>query len=166
MRHIADAGGRFATVMPRSRQEDALFRKWIQTNSPAWELVWDRPNAREADGPRDLWYVYKPELPSAELYGIVWVWSTLLSLNQTHRRQKHLAAATEQLTGLNRRLASARARLRGATQIDLQVAQILRALQRGPLPDCIARGARGAHLPAGSPRPTGSDLSTKSMCGM
>jgi len=125
MRHIADAGGRFVTVMPRSRQEDAQFRKWVQTNSPAWELVWDRPNARDADGPRDLWYVFKPELASAELYGIVWVWSTLLSLHQTHRRQKHLAAATEQLTELKRRLAGARARLRGAAQIDLQVAQIL-----------------------------------------
>jgi len=125
MAHIASAGGRFVTVMPRSRQEDAQFRKWIQTHLPAWELVWDRPNAREADGPRDLWYVYKPELPSAELYGIVWVWSTLLTLHQNHRRQKHLAAAIEQLTELKRRLASARARLRGAAQIDQQVAQIL-----------------------------------------
>ena len=125
MDHIARAGGRFVTVMPRSRQEDAQFRKWIQTNSAAWELVWDRPNARQADGPRDLWYVLRPELPSAELYPIIWVWSTLLSLHQTHRRHKHLAAATEQLTDLKRRLGAARARLRGAAQIDLQVALIL-----------------------------------------
>ena len=125
MDHITRAGGRFVTVMPRSRQEDAQFRKWIQTNSPAWELVWDRPNARQADAPRDLWYVFRPELPSAELYPIIWVWSTLLTLHQTHRRQKHLAAAIEQLTVLKRRLAAARARLRGAAQIDLQVALIL-----------------------------------------
>lgn len=125
MQHIARAGGRFVTVMPRSRQEDAQFRKWIQTGSPSWELVWDRPNAREADGARDLWSVFQPELPSAELYTIVWVWSTLLSLHQTHRRQKHLAAAIEHLGDLKRRLGAARARLRGAAQIDLQVAQIL-----------------------------------------
>jgi transposase len=125
MAHIARAGGRFVTVMPRSRQEDAQFRKWIQTASPAWELVWDRPNARCADGPRDQWYVFKPELPSAELYAITWVWSTLLSLHQTHRRQKRLAAAIERLTELKRRLAAVRARLRGAAQIDFQVAQIL-----------------------------------------
>ena len=125
MDHITRAGGRFVTVMPRSRQEDAQFRKWIQTNSPVWELVWDRPNARDADAPRDLWYVLRPELPSAELFTIVWVWSTLLTLHQTHRRQKHLAAAIEQLTDLKRRLAAARARLRGAAQIDLQVALIL-----------------------------------------
>jgi transposase len=53
------------------------------------------------------------------------VWSTLLTLHQTYRRQKRLAAATEQLTELKRRLGAARARLRGAAQIDLQVAQIL-----------------------------------------
>ena len=125
MEHITRAGGRFVTVMPRTRQEDAQFRKWIQTNSPQWELVWDRPNARDADGPRDLWYVFKPELASAELYTIVWVWSTLLSLHQTHRRQRRLAAAIERLAALKARLAAARARLRGAAQIDLQVAQIL-----------------------------------------
>ena len=125
MEHIARAGGRFVTVMPRSRQEDAQFRKWIQTASPAWELVWDRPNARCADGPCDRWYVFRPELASAELYAITWVWSTLLSLHQTQRRQKHLAAAIERLSDLKRRLAAARARLRGAAQIDLQVAQIL-----------------------------------------
>lgn len=125
MQHIDRFGGRFVTVLPRSRQEDGQFRKWIQTNTPAWELVWDRPNARDANAPRDLWYVFKPELPSAELFNIVWVHSTLLTMHQTHRRQKHLAAAIEQLTDLKRRLAAARARLRGAAQIDLQVAQIL-----------------------------------------
>jgi transposase len=125
MEHIARAGGRFVTVMPRSRQEDAQFRKWIQSEQPAWELVWDRPNARCADGPCDRWYVFRPELASAELYAITWVWSTLLSLHQTQRRQKHLAAAIERLSDLKRRLAAARARLRGAAQIDLQVAQIL-----------------------------------------
>ncbi len=55
MQHIHAAGGRFVTVMPRSRQEDARFRKWIQTHNPDWELVWDRPNARHSDGPRDRW---------------------------------------------------------------------------------------------------------------
>ncbi len=46
MAHIHAAGGRFVTVLPRSRFEDAQFRKWIQTNTPEWEMVWDRPNPR------------------------------------------------------------------------------------------------------------------------
>ena len=125
MRHIHAAGGRFVTVMPRSRQEDARFRKWLQTHDPAWELVWERPNARHADGPRDCWYVYRQPLPSMEVWPITWVWSTLLTLHQRARRDRRLAGATEALEQLHRRLAGARARLRGAAEIDRRVAEIL-----------------------------------------
>lgn len=125
MQHIHRAGGRLVTVMPRSRKEDEQFRKWMQSHTPAWELVWDRPNPRYSEGPRDCWYVHKAELPSAELWTIVWVWSTLLTLHQQARRQRNLAAAIEALTGLRQRLGRARARLRGAAQIDLRLAMIL-----------------------------------------
>lgn len=125
MAHIHAAGGRFVTVLPRSRLEDAEFRQWIQTHTPAWERVWDRPHPRHRDGPRDRWYVCPAELPSAEVWSVTWVFSTLLKLHQESRRRHHLAAATQQLTALHERLLGARARLRGATQIDLRVAEIL-----------------------------------------
>lgn len=125
MQHIDTAGGRFVTVMPRSRQEDARFRKWIQTHTPDWELVWERPNARHADGPQDCWWVYRPPLSSMEGWPITWVWSTLLTLHQRAARDRRIAAATEQLDQLHRRLAGARARLRGAAEIDRRVAEIL-----------------------------------------
>ncbi len=129
MAHIHAAGGRFVTVLPRSRLEDAEFRKWIQTNTPQWEVVWDRPNPRYAEGPRDVWFVHKPALPSAEVWTVVWVYSALLKLRQEARRRRNIAAATEQLAALHARLVSARARLRGAAQIDLRVAEILERYQ-------------------------------------
>ena len=95
MQHIHAAGGRFVTVMPRSRQEDARFRKWIQTHTPDWELVWDRPNARHSDGPRDRWCVFRQQLPSMEVWPITWVWSTLLTLHQRAARDRRLAGAAE-----------------------------------------------------------------------
>ncbi|MDQ3773592.1 MAG: hypothetical protein M3461_04050 [Pseudomonadota bacterium] len=61
--------------------------------------------------------IHKAELPSAELWTIVWVWSTLLTLHQQARRQKNIAAAIEALSGLRQRLGLARARLRAAAQI-------------------------------------------------
>jgi hypothetical protein len=125
MDHIARHGGRFVTVMPRSRKEDSHFRHWIQTNTPQWEPVWDRPNPRNADGPRDLWYVHTPEIPSAELYPIHWVWSTLLTLKHGISRRERVAAAVDRLADIKRRLGAARARLRGATQIDFEVQEIL-----------------------------------------
>jgi transposase len=125
MDYIHRAGGRFVTVMPRSRQEDGQFRKWIQTATPDWELAWDRPNPRRREGPRDRWYVFRPAVPSIEVWPITWVWSTLLTLHQGARRQRQIAAAGEQLEALHQRLAKARARLRGAAEIDLRVAEIL-----------------------------------------
>jgi transposase len=125
MDHIDRAGGRFVTVMPRSRLEDSQFRQAIQTRTPEWTLVWDRPNPRYDDGPRDVWYVHRASLPSMEGWSIVWVWSTVLTLRQHARRVRNLAAAEEQLQQLRQRLASAKTRLRGATEIDLQVKLIL-----------------------------------------
>ncbi|MBC7942120.1 MAG: IS1634 family transposase, partial [Chitinophagaceae bacterium] len=125
MDHIDRAGGRFVTVMPRNRREDAEFRKWIQTHTPEWESVWDRDNPRRSEGPRDCWYVYRAPLLSAEVCVVVWVWSTLLTLRQEARRRSDIAAATAQLVQLRERLAGAKARLRGAAQIDLKVTSIL-----------------------------------------
>ena len=123
--HIDAAGGRFVTVLPRTRQEDGEFRHWIQTHTAPWELVWDRPNPRACDGPRDCWYVCQAALPSAESWPVVWVFSALGKLRQESRRRRNLAAAIEQLTALRSQLLKARARLRGAAQIDSQVAAIL-----------------------------------------
>jgi transposase len=123
--YIHRAGGRFVTVMPRSRQEDGHFRKWVQTQTPEWEPVWDRPHPRYHDGPRDRWSVYRDPLGSREGWSLVWVWSTLLTLHQQNRRHRNLAAATEALTSLRQRVLSARARLRGAARIDLAVEEIL-----------------------------------------
>lgn len=131
MDYINRAGGRLVTVLPRTRFEDGHFRKWIQTNTPAWELVWDRPNPRHGDGPRDRWSVFRAELPSGEAWPVVWVWSTLLTLRHHSRRNRNIAAAVEQLTELHTRLAGAKARLRGAAQIDEQVALILERGQVG-----------------------------------
>lgn len=129
--HIERAGGRFVTVLPRSRLEDAEFRKWLQTHTPPWELLWDRPNPRVRYGPRDRWYIYRAPLPSAEGWPVVWVFSTLLKLRQESRRRRNIAAATEAIEALRARLLKARARLRGAAQIDLKVAQILQRYHVG-----------------------------------
>jgi transposase len=122
---IDRAGGRFVTVMPRSRREDKLFRKWLQTDTPSWELVWDRPSLRRPDGPRDVWCVYRDPIGSAEGFAIIWVWSTLLTLRQQTRRHRNIATAIEALTALRRRILGPRSRVRGGPRIDLEVELIL-----------------------------------------
>lgn len=125
MDYIDRAGGRLVTVLPRNRLEDQEFRQWIQTHTPEWTCVWDRPNPRYSDGPRDRWSVYRAPLPSAEAWSVVWVWSALLTLRQEARRRRNIAAASDALLHLRQRIAGAKTRLRGAAEIDFQVKTIL-----------------------------------------
>lgn len=128
MDHIQRAGGRFVTVLPRTRSEDKEFRKWLQSHTPAWQLVWNRPHPRRKDGPRDRWYVHLSELPSAETWPIVWVWSTLLTQYHEENRRRRISAAVAALSALHERLIAPRprGRRRGAQQIDARVASILK----------------------------------------
>jgi transposase len=124
MDHIDRHHGRFVTVIPRSRTEDAEFRKWIQTNQPQWEKVWDRPNPRRKGGPRDRWYVFVAPLPSREAWPVIWVYSTLLALHQEQSRRNRLAAATDELTDLKERLKNPRNRIRKASEVDERIETI------------------------------------------
>ncbi len=122
---IARAGGRFVTVLPRSRQEDRQFRKRIQTVTPPWELAWDRPDPKGRGGARDQWLVYRDPIGSMEAWPIVWVWSKLLTGHQRASRQRRIDAALEALTALRDRILSPRTRIRAPSRIDLEVEKIL-----------------------------------------
>src|SRR5665213_861793 len=123
--YIDHAGGRFVTVLPRTRREDKHFRKLMQTETPTWEVVWDRPYVRRPDGPRDIWSVYRDPLGTAEGFTLIWVWSTLLTLRQQERRHRNIALATQALTALRHRILGPRSRVRGGARIDLEVELIL-----------------------------------------
>jgi transposase len=124
--HIDNRGGRFVCVMPRSRQEDKQFRKWLQTNQPNWERVVDRRNRRRKTGPRDRWYVFKAEVPSIENWNIIWVYSELLKLRQGSSRQTRLTKAMQQLSTLNDKLQGPRPRTRARQELQERVEKILR----------------------------------------
>jgi transposase len=123
--YIDRAGGRFVTVLPRSRREDKQFRKWIQTGVPTWEVVWDRPYVRRPDGPRDIWSVYRDPLGTAEGFTLTWVHSNLLTLRQQERRHRNIGVATAALTALRERIIGPRSRVRGGARIDLEIELIL-----------------------------------------
>jgi transposase len=125
MDHIDKAGGRFVTVLPRSRLEDSEFRSWIQKNEPAWELAWDRPNPRRRYGPRDRWWVFRFPIPSKEGWPVIWVYSSLLALRQEEFRREHIARAVEELSELKEKLRSRRTRIRSAYEVDSRVQEIL-----------------------------------------
>ena len=123
--HIDRRRGRFVTVLPRSRHEDAEFRQWIQTNEPDWGIVWDRPNPRRKYGPRDIWQVFRYPLPSREGWPVIWVWSSLLTLHQQQSRRERMAAAVQDLVTLKQRLEGKRPRLRTREEVEGKIYKIL-----------------------------------------
>ena len=91
MRHIDSAGGRFVTVLPRSRGEDKWFRDWIQTNQPAWTEASRLPGQRIGDLDR-VWSTFPSPLPSAEGYRIIWVHSAVKAARDEHARRGRIEA--------------------------------------------------------------------------
>lgn len=124
MDHIASKGGRFLTVMPRTRSEDGDFRTWIVSHVPSWEEV-DRQPARRKDEPDSVWWAFPWPQPSAEGYRICWLRSSQKIAFDAARRMDRLRRAQQALDKLAERLASPRSRFREMTAVEQAAAAIL-----------------------------------------
>ena len=125
MNHIDRHRGRFLTVLPRTRLEDREFREWIQRHEPPWQVVRDEQNARRKDGPRDRWRAFRHHLPSKEGWPVIWLWSSLLALQQEQSRRERIAKAQEQLEELQAQLTGSKARRRSHEDVQQRVAAIV-----------------------------------------
>ena len=109
MAHIAGHDGRFVTVLPRTRKEDAFFRSWIQDHAPTWTEATRRPSRRpgEAD---NVWRTTPSPVPSAEGYRIVWVHSSLEAALDADSRQSRIQRTVAALSDLAARVSSPKSR--------------------------------------------------------
>jgi transposase len=117
MDHIAGNGGRFVTVLPRSRKEDSEFRDWIWHNEPDWAEAHRRPGPRigEAD---QTWHTTPARSPSAEGYRIIWVRSSAKIDRDAEARRARIAKGIAVLDDLNQRLASPKTRIRTVVAVE------------------------------------------------
>jgi transposase len=122
MAHIAGHGGRFVTVLPRTRKEDAFFRSWIQDHSPTWAEAARRPSRRpgEAD---NLWRTTPSPVPSAEGHRIVWVHSSLEAALDADSRQSRIQRAVSALSDLAARVSSPKSRWHTRTAVEAAAAR-------------------------------------------
>jgi transposase len=100
MGHIAGRGGRFLTVLPRTRAEDGWFRGYLQEQVPAWREVRRESNPRRQGGP-DIVYdgVESPQL-TAEGYRVLWYRSSQKRDEDCAQRQARMERARAWLEGL------------------------------------------------------------------
>ena len=129
MDHIASLKGRFLTVLPRTRSEDADFRAWVQDHRPEWVLVKNRETTLE--GIPDAYFMCEAPWPSAEGYRVVWVLSSTKRHHDAESRRARLRRATEGLESLTERLSGPKARIRTKAGAD-QAAQAILAETHTP----------------------------------
>lgn len=123
--HIAKQGGRFITVLPRNRREDRWFRHFVQVHDPPWEEAIRRANPRRCQGPEDVWKVVEAELPSREGYRIIWVWNSLMALQDAASRQARMEKAWAGIEQLQGKLTGPRCRYRSREKVAEAAHQVI-----------------------------------------
>jgi transposase len=117
MDHIDRLGGRFVSVLPASRAEDARFRDWIVDHHPEWTEAARRPGRRQ-DAPEQVWHTTPAPGPSAEGYRLTWVRSSSKVDYDAHARAERIARGIAALDELNQRLASPKTRMKTTVAVE------------------------------------------------
>jgi len=111
MEHIDASGGRFVTVLPRSRREDGWFRDWVTRNTPAFEEAVVVAPRRRREVP-DVLSTFESPLGSGEGYRIIWVHSTGKKAGDATARAARIERSERELSELVSRLAGPKCRLK------------------------------------------------------
>jgi transposase len=103
---IAQGQGRFLTVMPRTRAEDAWFRDWLQGQALSWREVHREANPRQRHGPALAYHGVESPRRSSEGYRVLWYRSSQKEGQDRQARREKLQrawASLEQLRASGRR---------------------------------------------------------------
>src|SRR5215831_15568995 len=90
MGHIAGRGGRFLTVLPRTRAEDGWFRGYLQDQTPAWREVHREPNPRRRAGTDIVYDGVEAPQRTVEGYRVLWYRSSQKRDEDCAHRQERM----------------------------------------------------------------------------
>lgn len=125
LNHIHQSDGRFITVLPQSRKEDSLFRKWLLTHNPHWQEIARYPHPRRKDGPPDIIRAMESPIPDADGYRLIWFYSTHKRQRDAKSRQDRIIRALKELDKLKAKLEGPRSRYRTFKGVELAAEMIL-----------------------------------------
>ena len=96
MDHIASNGGRFLTILPKSRKEDETGRAWIASGRVDWVEISRCSGKRKDDPDRVYWAAPAPSC-STEGHRIVWFRSSVKRVNDALSRNDRIEKARADL---------------------------------------------------------------------
>ena len=127
MNEIARQGGRFITVLPATRKEDAEFRRRLREKpeTVCWRELYRLTH--EDGSPRDVFRFCTPEQVSKEGYRLLWFHSRGKQESDAATRARRLQRAIRELMDLRVRLSGPRTRFREQEKVAAAVDAILDA---------------------------------------
>jgi transposase len=124
MAHVHQHGGRFLSVLPRTRGEDAAFRAAVARGQVAWRHIHDK---RDVDGTLvDRFSIHEPPTQTAEGYRLIWYHSARKAELDAAVRLKRIERAVGRLGELRQKLVSPRTRYRTKAKVADAAETILR----------------------------------------
>jgi hypothetical protein len=121
--HVHQHGGRFVTLIPRSRSEDGAFRAALA------QVQWRRIHEKRDDKGEivDRFSVSETPVLSAEGYRLVWYHSTRKAENDVAARVRQVDRALRELAELQQKLKGPRPRYHEQAKVAAAVEAILEA---------------------------------------
>src|SRR3954469_621453 len=130
--HIATRGGRFVTVLPRGRIEDAAFRHRLRTAPSALPSTLLYATADERGHVVDELFACGDDHVHSEGYRLLWYRSTRKAEQDESRRARSIQRAAEALGDLRQRLRGPRTRFRERSKVEQAVAELLAEAEVSP----------------------------------
>jgi len=126
LRRLAGIGGRFVSVMPRTRKEDRSFRQCVRQQQVQWVHLLSRINNRRPDSKIDRYYLAQGPYQAAG-FRLLWIRSTQKAEQDAETRARHIAQTLDALRQLQTRLNTYH--LKGRPAIEQALEQILKVHQ-------------------------------------
>jgi len=123
MAYLHHRGGRFVTVLPRTRAEDGTFRRTLTEGQSSWQPIWDKTD--DEGLVVDRFSVWQPASQSAEGYRLLWYHSTRKAKLDALARSGRIERALKELAALCEKLRSPRTRYRAEAKVAEAVEAIL-----------------------------------------
>jgi len=118
MAYIHQRGGKFLSVLPRTRSEDDKFREALFREEVKWEPLWVKYDEDAVEETiLDRFSVSRQMTASSEGYRMIWYHSSVKADVDALSRNARLERAFQQLRALRERLRSSRTRFKTESQV-------------------------------------------------